>query len=174
MKEEKQFLLDETKKYINKFDSFFVMRYEGVSANLANSFRGEVLKRGGEVHILRKRLLMKAMEGMELSLDGIPMQGHLGLVFGGTDVSELVKSLLDFSKENGDAIQLVAAYVDQQLYGPSKVSFFAELPSKDEMRAQLLATLEAPLAQTLSVMESLLCSVPFCLQGKCDQEAPGQ
>ena len=41
-------------------------------------------------------------------------------------------------------------------YNGADVKTLSELPSKDEMRAQLLATLEAPLSQTLSVMEALI------------------
>ena len=42
----------------------------------------------------------------------------------------------------------------------------SKLPSKDEMRAQFLGTLEAPMAQTLAVMDALLTSVVHCLNNK--------
>ena len=38
--------------------------------------------------------------------------------------------------------------------------------SKDEMRAQFLGLLEAPLAQTLAVMDAVLSSVVYCLDNK--------
>ena len=52
----------------------------------------------------------------------------------------------------------------------SDVERLSKLPSKDEMRAQFLSVLEAPMSQTLAVMEALLTSVPYCLDNKCKQE----
>jgi large subunit ribosomal protein L10 len=48
----------------------------------------------------------------------------------------------------------------------SDVEQISKLPGKDEMRSQFLGTLEAPLAQTLSVLEALLTSVMYCLENK--------
>ena len=49
------------------------------------------------------------------------------------------------------------------------VESLSKLPGKDEMRAQLLAYLEAPMAQTLAVMDALLTSVVYCLENKSKQ-----
>lgn len=170
MKEEKQFLLDEVADYLSHFDAFFIMRYAGLNANLANGFRHRIAHKGGEVHVMRKRLLSKVVEKIGVPLDAVPFEGHLGLVFGSGDVIDLLKTVLEFGKENNGAVELVAAHVEERLYGPEQVAYLAQLPSKQVMQAQLLATLEAPLSQTLAVMEALLCSVPFCLEGRCEQQ----
>ena len=57
-----------------------------------------------------------------------------------------------------------------RMYAADQMVKLSTLPSKDEMRAQLLATLEAPMAQTLAVMEAVLSSVVYCLQNKSEQQ----
>jgi large subunit ribosomal protein L10 len=163
MRQDKHLLLDEITESMNKFESFFVMRYEGLKANIANSFRREVLKQGGDVHVMRKRLLLKAAEAFGVTLDNVPLDGHIGVVFADEDPVTMLKSLIQFSKENGEAVKLVGGYAEKQVFDAQQVARLAELPSKPEMQAQLLGTLEAPLSQTLAVMDALVASAVYCL-----------
>ena len=50
------------------------------------------------------------------------------------------------------------------------LEIISQLPTKDVMRSQLLGLFEAPMSQTLAVMEALLCSVPHCLENKAALE----
>jgi large subunit ribosomal protein L10 len=42
------------------------------------------------------------------------------------------------------------------------------------MRAQLLGTFEAPMSQTLAVVEAILCSVLHCLENKAQLSEPAE
>lgn len=171
MRSDKHFLLDEITESIDKFGAFFVMRYSSLKANTAGAFRREVLKRGGDVHVMRKRLLLKAAEEKGINLDKVALDGHVGLVFAADDPVEMCKALIQFGKENGDAVQLVGGHVEKQVFNAQQVVQFSSLPSKPEMQAQLLATFEAPLSQTLAVFEALITSVVYCLDNKVKQES---
>lgn len=169
MRKEKQLLLDEVKNQISQFDSFVIMRYLGLSANKANEFRREVAKGGGSVEIVRKRVLIKAAEAAGIVLDLATLPGHIGLVFAGKDPVETTKLVFKFSQENEKTIEVIGGRFEGQLYGADKVEMLSKLPGKDGMRALLLATLEAPMAQVLAVMEALLTSVVYCLDNKSKQ-----
>lgn len=169
MRHEKQFLLDEVKDQMKKFDSFVIMRYSSLSANAANEFRSEVAKRGGNVEVVRKRVLIKAAKaaGIELELADLP--GHIGMVFTGADPFETTKYVFKFGQDNEKAVEVVGGRFDGKLYNGADVEMLSKLPGKDEMRAQLLGVLEAPMSQTLAVMEALLSSVVYCLDNKSKQ-----
>jgi len=171
MRQEKQLLLDEIKDQFNQYGSFVVMRYLNLSANTANEFRREVAKMGGSVEIMRKRVLIKAAStaGIEFKLEDLP--GHIGLVYATTDPVEVTKFVFKFSQDNGKAIQVVGGRFEGMMYSAADVEKLSKLPSKNEMRAQLLSVFEAPMAQTLAVMEALLSSVVYCLDNKCKQES---
>ncbi len=170
MRKEKQLLLEEVKGQINQFGSFVIMRYEGLSANAANSFRRQISKMGGNVEFVRKRILLKAAEaaGVKLDIDALP--GHVGLVYAGMDPFETTKAVFQFSKENDKKVAVIGGRFDGVLYNGEQVEMLSKLPGKDEMRAQLLATFEAPMAQTLAVMDAILASVVYCLDNKCKKE----
>lgn len=170
MRQEKQLLLDEIKDHIEHRNSFVIMRYASLSANTANAFRREVAKSGGSVEVVRKRILIKAAEAAGIKLDLATMPGHIGLVLAGQDPLETTKCVFKFSQDAGDAIKVVGGRFDGQLYTGEDVEMLAKLPGKNEMRAQLLAVLEAPMSQTLATMEALLTSVAYCLDNKGKQE----
>ncbi|MCE5316486.1 MAG: 50S ribosomal protein L10 [Parachlamydia sp.] len=166
MRQEKQLLLDEIKGQMDKHGTFVIMSYQKVKANLANKFRNEIAKLGGNVEVVRKRLLIKAADaaGLKLDLKGLP--GHIGLVLAGKDPIETTKAVFRFSQDNDKALEVLGGRFEGLYYDGKQVEMLSKLPGKDEMRAQLLGVLEAPMSQTLAVMEALLSSVVYCLDNK--------
>lgn len=169
MSHKKQLLLDEVKGQIDQFGSFVIMRYLGLNANALNKFRTEIAALGGDVEIVRKRILVKAAQNAGVELDVESLQGHVGLVYAGTDPFETAKVVFKYTQETKEAIQVIGGRFEGQLYSAADVEKLSKLPSKDEMRAQLLGTLEAPAASTLAVMVAAISSVVYCLDNKSKQ-----
>lgn len=169
MRQEKNYLLEGIREQIQKHKTFVIMKYERVPANTVNQFRRDVASLGGNVEMMRKQILIKACAaaGIEISKEQLP--GHIGLVFGGKDPIETTKFVFNFSQQTEKAAEVIGGHIDGKLYNGTDIEYLSKLPSKDEMRAQLLSTLEAPLSQTLAVMDSLLTSVVHCLNNKSKQ-----
>lgn len=169
MRKEKQFLLDGIKGQIEGHKSFVILSYSGLKANAVNDFRTAVAQLGGEVEMVPKRVLLKGAEELGVSLDRNDLPGHIGLVFSSTDPIEMTKYVIKYSKESEKTVEVIGGRFDGQLYNAADVVKLSELPSMDEMRAQLLATLQAPLTHTLSTMQALLTSVIYCLDNKAKE-----
>ncbi len=170
MRKEKQLLLDEVKEQIEQDGSFIVMRYLKLSANKIAEFRREIRKMGGNVEVMRKRILLRASRAAGIELESVDLAGHIGLVYGGKDPLETTKFVFQFSQQNDKSIEVVGGRFDGQLYHAADVVTLSQLPSKDEMRAQLLGLFEAPMAQTLAVMDAIMSSVVYCLDNKVKLE----
>lgn len=172
MRQDKQLLLDEIKGQIENSDSFVVMRYLKMTANSANQLRREVGKLGGSVGVMRKRVLIKAAEAAGVSLDVKALPGHIGLVYAAKDPIEMTKLVIKFGEDNDKSVEVIGGRIDGQLYNAADVNALSKLPGKDEMRAILLSVFEAPMAQTLGVMDALLSSVVYCLDNKVKADEP--
>jgi large subunit ribosomal protein L10 len=170
MREEKQLLKNEIKEKIGQHGSFVIMHYAGLNANAANEFRREIGKMGGDIEIVRKRVFVKAAQEIGLSLEDPFLDGHIGLVFLGPDPLETTKTVFKFSQGRDGVIKVRGGRFEGQLYDGEEVEKLSQLPSKNEMRAQLLSVFEAPMAQTLAVMDALLSSVVYCIDNKTKQE----
>lgn len=170
MRKEKQLLLDEIKDMMEKSSSLVVTRYQKMNPNLFYDFRVRIGDSGGDFEVVRKRVLVKAAEKANISLDYQTLGGHIGVVFSFDDPIQTTKELVKFSKENADTFEIILGQFEGKLCSAADVIAIASLPSQDEMRSQFLATLEAPMSHTLSAMESLLTSVIYCLENKCSSE----
>jgi len=172
MRKEKQLLLDEVKQQIEERESFVIMRYLGLDANKTAGFRRQIVEMGGEFEVVKKRILVKAAEQAGVELDPKSLaKGHIGLVFAGKDALPIAKEIYKLGKETNQAVEVMGGFLEGQLYNAQDVEKLSQLPGKDEMRAQLLATLEAPMAQTVAVMQSALCAVLYCLENKAKEES---
>jgi large subunit ribosomal protein L10 len=166
MRPEKQLLLDEIKQQIDGSAVMILAKYQQMNPNLSAAFRTSLGSAGGAFEIVRKRILLKAMQAAGFAIDADLLQGHIGVIFAGKDPIQVTKVLYQFTKENEDILEVLGARFEGKFCSAEDVKQISELPSQDEMRAQFLGLLEAPLAQTLAVMEALLTSVPYCLENK--------
>lgn len=174
MRQEKQYLLDEVKGQIDQYGSFVIMQYSGFTANAAHQFRRDVAKLGGNVEVMRKRILLKAAEAKGHKLELAELPGHIGIVFAGEDFIETTKLVFKYRQQTDKAINVLGGVFEGKLYSGQDVEKLSKLPSRDAMRSELLATLEAPMSQTLAVMEALLSSVVYCLDNKCKEAASSE
>jgi len=174
MRQEKQLLLDDIKNQITHYGSFLIMQYSGLKANPATEFRTDIAKLGGNIEVLPKRILIKAADAAGISLDLKSLPGHIGLVFTGADPIPVTKAVFQFKKDNAKVVEVLGAQMDNELLSAQDVEELSKLPGKDELRAQFLSVLEAPMSRTLATMESLLTSVIYCLDNKAKQASADQ
>ena len=171
MKHEKQLLLDEIQGQIQQSPSYLIAQYAKLSANKANEFRRQMAKIGVDFEVVRKRVLVKAAAQAGIPLDVKSLPGHIGLIVPKNDPVEATKAVLQYSSGNENCFQLLGGRVEGLHVGKEDMKRLSELPTKPEMRAQFLGLLEAPLAQTLAVMDALLSSVVYCLDNKSKEQS---
>ncbi len=159
MRPEKQLLLDEIKNKMTGSKAVVFARYARLEPNKSSAFRIDLAKTGGSLEVVKKRVLIKAAEAAKMSLDPSLLQGHIVLVFAEQDPIQTAKVVYRFRQENEEVLEVIGGRFEGLFYPASDVEQLSKLPSKEEMRAQFLGTLEAPLAQMLAVVEAFLASV---------------
>lgn len=164
MRPEKQLLLDEINHNIDQSQAMVFASYQKLDPNLAYALRARIGKSGGVFEIVRKRILMKAAEKKGIALPS-GLEGHIAVVFA-KDPVEVMKAIYQFKTENEDVLTVLGGRFEGQILTSNDVEQISKLPSRDVMRAQLLGVLEAPLSETLAVVEALLTSVMHCLDNK--------
>ena len=171
MRAEKQYLLDEIIEGIDNSDMMMVLSYQKLDANSTADFRKEVGKSGGSMLVVKKRVFLKAAESAGYVLKHKNMKGHIGLVFSTKEAVTTTKAIYKFCKGKEQTLEIVGGHFQKKLCTPSDFEKISKLPSLEQMRSQLLGVLEAPMAETLSVMNALLTSVMHCLENKANQSS---
>jgi len=171
MRQENQFLLDEVKGQMDQYGDFTIFQYAKVTANAMGGFRNNIVKLGGEVQVVSKRILCRAAIASGLQLDAKSLPGHIGIAFAGSDSIETTKAVFQFSKDSDSALTVVGGRFDGKLYNAQDTEVLSALPGKDGMRAELLGLFEAPMSQTLAVINAILTAIPCCLENKSNKES---
>ena len=169
MRQAKQFLLDEAKDYIDSSNAFIITKYEKMDVASFNQLRQALHKSNSFFEVVKKRVLKKALESAQIEIDE-NLEGHVGVVFANEDPMEPLKTIVDFD-ENGDKrVEVLAGYIDQTPFKKQEMEKLSKLPSKDQLRAQFVGLLSAPMTQTVGAMQSLLASMLVLLENKITKE----
>lgn len=169
MREEKKLLLNEIKNRLDSSSGIILTRYKGLTPDLSDDFRRSLSESGSSYFVVPKRVLIKAAKETGLEFEREALQGSIGVVFAEEDIVSPAKAVFKFVKNNEKIIEVLSGQFEGKLRSAEDMKTISELPSKDEMRAQLLGLFEAPMAQSLSVMEALLTSVIYCLDNKAQK-----
>jgi len=163
---EKQLLLDEIKEKIDQSKALFLASYQKLSPNMTAGFRNTLRTQKASMEVVRKRILLKAAEAAGIQLDPSTLEGHIAVIFADDDPVATTKLIFSFSRENENTLKILGGLLEGKFCSGSDIELISQLPGKDEMRAQFLGLLEAPMSQTLAVVEALLSSVMHCLENK--------
>lgn len=164
MRAEKQLLLDEIKEKIDRSGTMVLASYQKLSPNVTAGFRDALRKQKGSLAVVRKRVLVKAAQAAGISFDPEILEGHVAVIFAEGDPVMATKEIFQFSKENDNVLKVLGGRFEGQTCTGADVELISQMPGKDEMRAQFLGLLEAPMSQSLAVVEALLTSVMHCLE----------
>ena len=170
MRTEKQLLLDEVKDHIEKSPSFVLLSYQGIDPNLASEFRALICDSGGFFFVVRKRIFVRAANEVGISLSREELKGHLGVVYAKDDPIATTKALYRFKGEGKGEMEILGGRFEGTLYSPKEVEELSKLPSQEQMRAEFLGVLEAPMSGTLAVIDAILSSVVNCITNKIEKE----
>lgn len=169
MREEKQLLLDEIREKIEDSKGFVIARYEQMDAGRTREFRALVAQSEGDFEVMKKRLFIKVLESAGHKLRAKEYEGHVGVIFTKDDPIALSKICLRYGADNDKKITLLGGLIDGQYCSGKEIEALAKLPALPQLRAQFLGLLEAPLAQTVGLMQSLLASLLYGLEEKSKQ-----
>ncbi|VHO03356.1 50S ribosomal protein L10 [Candidatus Rhabdochlamydia sp. T3358] len=170
MRQEKQLLLNEIKEKINGSKALVLAQYRSLEPNVSADLRANLEQTGAELEVVKKRILLKAAESAGITLNTFDMQGHIAVVFASQDPIPATKVIYKFCQDNEKNVEVVGGCFEGEICSAADVKQISQLPGKEEMQAQFLSVLEAPMAQMLSVVQSLLTSVMYCLDNKSQQE----
>ena len=80
----------------------------------------------------------------------------------------LAKTLVDYAKEN-EKFEIKGGLVDGEVVDVDAIRALAALPSKDELRAQLMATIRSPMQTLSSTVYALLGNLRNALEQRQNQ-----
>lgn len=145
-RDKKQSLVSELTELLSNAKMFVFAQYEGLSVANMQELRRAAREQGVTIKVVKNRLVRVAVEQNEAlkGADTSLLKGQLLYAISAEDEVAPAQALAAFAKKH-DALKLVGAIsAVGNLLGTDEVKTFATLPGKNELIAQVIATLESP------------------------------
>jgi large subunit ribosomal protein L10 len=120
-----------------------VTEYRGLNVGQMTRLRREIRQVSGEYQVIKNTLIKRALKGTVYADLERLLDGPNGWVFAYDDPVVLSKALIKFADEN-DKLAIKGGVFEGQFMDPAKVKVLSQMPSKPELQAMLLATIQAP------------------------------
>jgi len=168
-RQQKETLVDALKKDFNDAQATYLIGYRGLSVNAMQDLRGKLRDKGALLKIAKMRLMKRAV-GESPSKDFEPyLQEQRGIVFVSQEPTTVAKVLHDFSKHNKQ-LDIILGYVEREILDQEAVKYLATLPPREVLLAQVLGTMQAPIARFALVLNMLIVRLLFVLKQIADNK----
>lgn len=152
---EKEGIVQNLKDNISKSQAVFLTNLIGLTSNDGVALRKKVRDANGLIIVARNTLFKRAAEGTTCEKMVDDLKGPQALAFAFTDAAAVAKALNDAGTASQGLVKLDAAVLDGKLLTAKDLKMLANLPSKDQMLATLLATMNAPISAFVRVLDAV-------------------
>lgn len=127
--------------------------YNGMSVADMQKLRREAREKGVVIKVVKNRLVRVALASSDTykNADTSLLTGQLLYAFSDSDEVAPAQTLASFAKTHPELQLIVGFDATGAALDTATVKALAELPTKDQLRGQLVSVLAAPLSQFLSV-----------------------
>lgn len=170
-KQDKEKIVSEISELLESSKLTVVASYDGTSVKQLQDLRKQAREGSTKVKVVKNRLVIKALSTndkfKDTDVSGLTKQ--LLYAFNGEDEVAPAQVLAKFSKKN-PSLKFVGGITSDGIFiGADDVKELSDLPSKDQLRAQLVGTINAPLTGFVSVLSGNIRGVLNVLEARAQQ-----
>ena len=147
--------IKDIRQRFDRMTSAVFLDFTGMTVEEVTKLRDVFRAKGVEYKVVKNTLVEKALADQKYVGDlGTVLRGMTGIAWSFEEPSMAARVLRDIGKEN-EKLKVKAGLLDGQVLSAKAVEEqLATLPSKDEMRARFLATLNAPAQHFVMLMNA--------------------
>lgn len=166
---EKKAVVAEVSEKVAKAQAIVLAEYRGMGVSDMTSLRVQARKSGVYLHVLKNTLVRSAVEGTPFAGLANDMVGPL--MFGiSADPVAAAKVMSDFAKSNEQFV-IKAGAMPNQVMNAAGVQALASMPSREELLAKLLGTMQAPVTKFVQTLNEVPTKFVRGLAAVRDQKA---
>ena len=150
-KERKNELITQYDQWMNNSRAMFLAEYTGLGMKDIDILRGKIREVGGEFHIVKNTLGIRAFEqaGMEISENFFT--GSTAIVFAFEDAPATAKAVMEYTRTT-EFLKVKGGFLGRNMIDATAVKSLADMPPLPVVRAQLLGTILAPASKLVRTL----------------------
>lgn len=145
-----QTVQDLTEK-LKRAKSLVLVDFSGLSVPQQHRLREKIKEVGGEFTVTKNTLLKLALENLKLKTKNLKLFGPTATLFAYEDEIAPIKALVEYAREF-ELPKIKIGFFEGKTIEKEKIKELAEIPSKNELLAKLVASLNSPLSGLAQVL----------------------
>ena len=166
-KEEK---INALKSKLEKAKVAVVTEYKGYTVEEITNLRRALQKEGGDYMVTKNTLAKIAVKGTDFEILNDTFKGPIALAFGYEDQVSPAKVVAKFIKDSKKGVILGAA-LDGKLLSAQETEALAKLPSKEELIAKILGSINSPASGIANSVNAVMAQLTRAMAAVRDQKA---
>jgi large subunit ribosomal protein L10 len=154
-RQEKETVVAELAEKISRAKSLFLADFTGLTVEQANELRREFQKSKVDYRVVKNTLAKKALEstaGFDKVLENL--RGPTAIAFAYDDPVSPAKIIRKFIEKH-EKPTVKACVVENLVYDGSKLAELSRLPSRQELLASILGTLQSPIVGLVNAVQAV-------------------
>jgi len=139
--------------------------YRGLTVQQLSDLRKQLKGAAAEYKVIKNRLARIAVKGGTLDALGAHLKGPTGLAFTAQDPVAVAKTLQAFVRTNPQ-LQIKLGLVEGKVLQPAELKALADLPSKEQLRSQIVGAVQGPMSQLVSLLQAPLREIVYVLEAR--------
>ena len=151
------------KDKIGKASALYFIDFTKLAANDFNTLRRKLGESKVTVRVVKNRLALRALteSGVPADIEKL-LTGPTSLVFAVDDPVAPARTIREQMKKMA-ALKVKGAYLDRVLYPANRFDFIAGLPTKNELRGEVVGVLQGPIYGLVMTLDGLLSEFVWVL-----------
>jgi large subunit ribosomal protein L10 len=162
--EAKKVVVDEITEKIKAAKSVVLVDYNKLTVAEVSELRNKCRQANCEYKVYKNTLVRKAFNDLGFNQFDADLNGPTAVAFG-CDETAAAKLMTEAAKNYDGKIVLKSAFVDNTYVDKKGVADLATMPSKEELVAKMLGSMQAPVANFAGVLSNLLSGIVRVLNG---------
>ena len=168
--EAKKVVVEEIKAKIQNSKSVVFVKFAGLTVAEDTELRREFRKNNVEYKVLKNTLIRRAFNDMGITDFDEDLNGPTSVAFG-QDETAASKVIVEAAKKYQDKVVVKSAFVDGGKVDVNGVKELASMPSKEELIAKMLGSMQAPLTNFVGVLSAMPRSLVIALNAIAEKKA---
>src|SRR5437763_4696768 len=162
-------VVDEVRQRLSSSEAAILTEYRGLNVAEMARLRRSLREAGGQYKIYKNTLVRLAVR--ELGLEELleMLLGPTAIAFVDGDAARVAKSLRDFSRTNPSLV-IKGGVLGETVLSAADATALAELPSRDQLLAQLAGAMAAPLQQMAGLLAAIPRNFAYGIRALADQQ----
>lgn len=162
--------LQQLEAFFSSGKDLLFTNYRGLTVQQITELRKQLRPLGADYRVVKNTFARLVMQRMNLPDMTNWLVGPTAVAICRHDSGPVAKALIEFAKE-APALEVKAGLIDGVAYNAKQVEAYSKLPTKTELIAMLMGTMQAPARNLAVALNEVVARLARVLKAVADQKA---